>query len=84
MGGRTIMILLERNVAVMKHSSNSTTLTVVIPKDWCNHHDVESTKISGKKMMALGGEILILIPPKVWERKSFDYKKFKKWVIDNL
>ena len=78
------MVLIERNVSVMRHSTTSTTLTVVLPKDWCNHHDVEPTKLSGNKMMALGGEILILIPPKVWKRKGFDYKKFKKWVIENL
>lgn len=78
------MVLLEKNVAVMRHSTTSTSLTVVLPKDWCKYHEVEPTKLTGDKIMALGGEILILIPPKVWKRKSFNYKKFKKWIIDNL
>ena len=78
------MMLIEREVAVMNHSKTTTTLTTVLPKDWCNHHAVKPTKITGDKLLAIGGEILILIPPKVWKRKSFDYKKFKKWIIDNL
>lgn len=74
------MTILEKKMSVMMHSPTTSSKVVTLPKDWCTHHNINK----GDKITMIADEALIMIPDSVLNRPDFDYKRFKKWLIENL